>query len=157
VVSSTRIRAHLAKGEVAEVARLLGRPYYLSNSVVEGDQRGRELGFPTANLDPPPSKALPPNGIYAGWAGVDDLLPAVINLGVRPTFGPGGERRIEVHLLDAPAPPELLGRRLRVAFVEHLRRERRFASTAALVEQIADDCRHARSLLAALQPPDDVL
>jgi len=156
-VSSTRIRECVAKGRMEEAAQLLGRPYQLSNAVVAGDQRGRQLGFPTANLTPPPSKAMPPDGSYAGWAGVSRWSPAVISIGVRPTFGPRGERRIEAHLLDPARPARLLGRRLRVAFAARLREERRFGAVEALVQQIATDCRQAAAVLAALQPPPDML
>jgi len=156
-VSSTRTRALIAKGQMEEAARLLGRPYQLSNTVMQGDRRGRQLGFPTANLAPPPFKAMPPNGIYACWAGVSRFAPAVASLGVRPTFGSGGDRRLEVHLLDPERRPRLLGRRLRVAFVSRLREERRFPSAEALTSQMAEDCQHARALLAGLQAPIDVL
>ncbi len=157
VVSSTRVRTLIAKGQMEEAARLLGRPYQLSNTVVPGDRRGRELGFPTANLDPPPFKAMPPNGIYACWAGVSRFAPAVASLGVRPTFGSGSDRRLEVHLLDSERRPRLLGRKLRVAFVSRLREERRFPSVEALTAQMVEDCHHARVLLAGLQAPSDVL
>ncbi len=153
LVSSTRIRHLIAAGDVASAACLLGRPYQLSNVVQPGRRVGRTLGFPTANLEPPPFKAIPANGVYAGWAGVTEWAPAVINLGVRPTLETHGARLIEVHLLDQSPKPRLAERRLHVAFVEVLRRERRFESPRALVTQIAEDCAHARSVLAALQPP----
>jgi len=153
LVSSTRIRALIARGEVAEAARYLGRPYQLSNTVAPGRRRGRQLGFPTANLASPPFKAVPADGIYACWAGVARWVPAVVSVGVRPTFEQNGARLIEVHLLDQPHAPRLLGRRLRVAFVQFLRKERRFASPEALVAQMGVDRDRARSLLATLQPP----
>ena len=157
VVSSTRLRTLIAKGRMEEAARLLSRPYQLSNTVVPGCRRGRKLGFPTANLHPPPFKALPPNAIYACWAGVSRFTAAVASLGVRPTFGSGGGRRLEVHLLDPERRPRLLGRRLRVAFVSRLREERRFPSVETLTAQMVEDCQHARALLAGLQAPSDVL
>jgi riboflavin kinase / FMN adenylyltransferase len=157
VISSTRIRGFLAEGRVAEAAQLLARPYQLSGEVVSGDQRGRQLGFPTANLNSPPFKAMPADGIYACWAGVGRYHPAVASVGVRPTFEKEGERRLEVHLLDQARRPHLLGRRLHVAFVAHLREERRFGSVEALVAQMGEDCAQARALLAPLQPPGVVL
>ncbi len=153
VVSSTLIRSLVAEGAVKEAIRYLGRPYQLSNVVQAGDRRGRRLGFPTANLAPPPQKVIPADGVYACWAGVSRWSPAVASVGVRPTFGQEAERRVEVHLLDQPRPPRLLGRRLRVAFVARLRDERRFPSPEALREQVTVDVEGARSLLAALQPP----
>jgi riboflavin kinase/FMN adenylyltransferase len=153
LVSSTRIRASIAKGDVAAAARSLGREYQLRGEVQPGEQRGRKLGFPTANLDPPPFKALPADGVYACWAGVSRWRPAVVSIGVRPTFEDAGARRIEVHLLEAAPRPRLLGRRLHVAFVQFLREERRFDTAEALVAQMHEDSGRARSLLAALQPP----
>jgi riboflavin kinase/FMN adenylyltransferase len=157
IVSSTLLRSLLAGGEVTEAVRYLGRPYQLSNTVQAGEQRGRRLGIRTANLALPPGKVVPADGVYACWAGVSRFAPAVASVGVRPTFTEEGERRIEVHLLDRPRPPRLLGRRLRVAFAVRLRGERRFPSAEALQRQMGVDARSARSLLAALQPPTVVL
>ena len=113
-----------------------------------GNRIGRQLGFPTANLDLPPGKLVPPDGIYACWAGARKLRPAVTSIGVRPTFGNAGERKIEVHLLERPSHA-LLGRTLRVQFVKRLREERRFESREALVEQIRRDCEEAGRVLGA--------
>lgn len=157
IVSSTLLRSLLAAGEVTEAVRYLGRPYQLSNVVQPGDQRGRRLGFPTANLAPPPGKVIPADGVYACWAGVRRFAPAVASVGVRPTFTEEGERRIEAHLLGRPRPPRLLDRRLRVAFAVRLRGERRFPSAEALRKQMEVDARSAQSLLAALQPPSVML
>jgi len=156
-VSSTLIRSLLADGDVAEANRYLGRPYQLSGVVQRGERRGRRLGFPTANLEPPPEKVVPPDGVYACWAGASRFSPAVASIGVRPTFEHGASRRLEVHLLDQARPPRLLGRRLRVAFAAHLRQERRFPSPEALQEQIRTDVAAARAILAPLQPPAVVL
>jgi riboflavin kinase/FMN adenylyltransferase len=154
-VSSTRIRSLLSRARLAAARACLGRWYGVSGKVVAGDRRGRELGFPTANLNPPAGKLIPPDGVYAGWAGVRRLCPAVISIGVRPTFEGRGERRIEVHLLGHPTS-SLLGRLLRVQFVKRLRGERRFPSPPALVRQMGKDCALASCVLA-LQPPADVL
>ncbi len=157
LVSSTRIRGFIAEGELEAAAGYLGRWYQVSNTVQPGEQRGRTLGFPTANLDPPPFKALPPDGVYACWAGVARWQPAVLSIGVRPTFEEAGTRRLEVHLLDQARTPRVLGRRLHVAFVQRLREERRFASPQALVAQMEQDRERARSLLASLHPPELML
>ena len=157
IASSTRIRRLLQQGRVASARGFLGRDYHLSGEVVSGDGRGRQLGFPTANVSPPAEKLIPAEGVYACYAGLRALRPAVTSIGVRPTFGPAGPRRIEVHLLESPRPPRLLGRRLRVAFVERLRGERRFASPGALTAQMRCDCDRARWLLSALHPSPGML
>ncbi|MCS7267798.1 MAG: bifunctional riboflavin kinase/FAD synthetase [Geminicoccaceae bacterium] len=149
--SSSAIRAHLAAGRVERAARLLGRPYDVEGRVRPGDRRGRELGFPTANIDPPPGQQLPADGVYAVEARLEGESaqashPAVANLGWRPTFA-GRRRLLEVHLLDGCY--DLYGRRLRVAFLARLREERRFADRAELVAQIARDCEAARRILNA--------
>ncbi|HHT02055.1 MAG TPA: bifunctional riboflavin kinase/FAD synthetase [Firmicutes bacterium] len=147
VVSSTRIRQYLGEGEIAAAARLLGRPYAVQGVVEKGDARGRELGFPTANLRTPPEQLLPLAGVYALRVylnGDDQPRPAVGNLGRRPTFG-GGDERLEVHLLTGGE--ELYGRILRVEFFRRLRSERPFPDRRALQEQIRADVAQARRLL----------
>ncbi|HET7676238.1 MAG TPA: riboflavin biosynthesis protein RibF [Candidatus Limnocylindrales bacterium] len=152
-VSSGRIRALVAAGQLAAAARLLGRRHAVVGQVVRGDSRGRALGFPTANLAFAAAVALPPDGIYAvrcSWAGPDPLHPArrangVASLGVRPTFG-GGERVLEVFLLDFEG--DLYGERLRVEFVRRQRGEHRFRDAAALVAQMHRDEARARAILA---------
>jgi len=146
VVSSTRIRRLIADGRADRARDFLGRWYELRGPVVTGRQLGRTLGFPTANLDLPTGKLVPPDGIYACWAGLRRLRPAVTSIGVRPTFESAGERKIEVHLLERPSQ-NLLGRSLRVQFVKRLREERQFESREALVEQIRSDCEEARQVL----------
>ncbi len=148
LVSSTRIRRLLAGGKVTEANALLGRPYQLRGEVVSGEQRGRTLGFPTANLSLPAEKLLPADGVYACLAGLRKLRPAVASIGVRPTFERRGERRVEVHLLEPPRPRDLLGRALTVRLAARLRGERRFPSVEALVFQMEADCRRARRVLA---------
>ncbi|HEY5488921.1 MAG TPA: bifunctional riboflavin kinase/FAD synthetase [Candidatus Limnocylindrales bacterium] len=154
-LSSTRVRGLLEEGRLADVARLLGRPYSVIGSVVRGDGRGHELGFPTANLRFDDPVALPPDGIYAvrvGWGGPDVLSPTerrdgVASLGVRPTFEVRGARVLEVHVLDFEG--DLYGQRMRVEFVRRLRGEKGFASGAALVTQMERDADRARKVLAA--------
>jgi riboflavin kinase/FMN adenylyltransferase len=146
-VSSTAVRTLLSTGKMREVTRLLGRPYTVSGRVEKGFQRGRSLGFPTANLRPR-ADVLLPNGVYAVvvTVGEQEIL-GVANVGVNPTFG-GNKRTIEAHLFDFSA--DLYGQRLRVGFVEHLRGERKFPSVQELVRQIQEDASRARALL--LQP-----
>ena len=156
-ISSTRIRRLLSRGGVEAAGELLGRPYRLAGRVVAGRGRGRELGFPTANVAPPAGKLVPASGVYACWAGARRLRPAVVNIGVRPTFETGKEGTVEVHLLDPPRRVELVGKSLRVFFVERLRAERRFSTPDALVRQIGRDCAIARERLAGLQPAPDML
>lgn len=145
VCSSTVIRGLLAEGDVAAAAGLLGRPYAVEGRVRPGDQRGRTIGFPTANVHPLAQRVmLPAIGVYAVRAeaeGEPGSWPAVANLGRRPTFDGKGVL-LEVHLLDGRH--ELYGRRLRVLFLERLRDERRFADIAALKSQIERDCAAAR-------------
>lgn len=152
-VSAGRIRDLVEAGRLRYAADLLGRPYAVRGEVVHGDARGRELGFPTANLRFPAEVALPLNGIYAvrvGWGGDDPLKPqhtadGVASLGVRPTFG-GGNRLLEVHLLDFDG--DLYGQNMRVEFVRRQRGEKRFPSAQALVEQMNRDKQRARKILS---------
>jgi riboflavin kinase/FMN adenylyltransferase len=149
-VNSTRIRELLARGQVEEAGELLGRPYRVRGRVVEGDRRGRTLGFPTANLEPE-NEVLPARGVYAGRLrllgdGAAGELPAVVNVGRRPTFKESASLLAEVHVIDWSG--ELYGRRVEVAFLHHLRDERRFADVEALKRQIAADRDAARARLA---------
>jgi riboflavin kinase/FMN adenylyltransferase len=144
-VSSGRIREAVAAGRLAEARRLLGRRYAVTGTVVHGDARGRDLGFPTANLHFDGPVVLPPNGIYAvraSWEG--GKADGVASLGVRPTFG-AGERLLEVYLLDFDG--DLYGKRMRVEFVRRQRGERKFGSVGALVDQMRRDVERARSIL----------
>jgi riboflavin kinase/FMN adenylyltransferase len=156
VISSTAIRERIAAGDLAGASELLGRPVALLGRVVPGDRRGRTLGFPTANLEPGEA-ARPPRGVWAAWARVTDdplrldgpQLPAVVNVGRRPTWYPEGALDlVEAHLLEPP-PGELYGRWLELSFAARLREERRFAGPDQLVAQIARDVVAARELLAA--------
>lgn len=146
VISSTRIRNLLLAGEVEGAADLLGHSYSVRGGIVQGDQRGRALGFPTINVMPPAERLLPRDGIYATWVSLaGGRLMGATSLGVRPTFG-GGERRLESYLLDSTA--DLYGQEAEVAFVKRLRDELRFESPEALVAQIARDVELTRAALA---------
>ena len=147
-VSSTRVRALVAAGEVEAAMRCLGAPFLLEGTVVEGDRRGRSLGFPTANLVPSDELVSPGHGVYAAFA---NGHPAAVNVGVRPTFETGRGLLVEAYLIDFDG--ELYGQRLRVAFIARLRGERRFESADALVEQMRKDAAEARDLCASFSPP----
>lgn len=146
VVSSTIIRRALARGDMRKVERLMGRYFYLGGKVVTSDKRGRVLGFPTANLDMKPQQALPGNGIYATIAQVDgQQFPSATNIGIRPTFGEG-EKTVETHLLNYKG--DLYGKDMRLEFVQKLRDEQRFPSSAELKAQIEKDVRAVEAILA---------
>jgi riboflavin kinase / FMN adenylyltransferase len=149
VVSSSHIRGLVLAGEVDRAARLLGAPFQLRGEVVHGDQRGRTLGFPTANLIPVERMACPGHGVYACLA---DGQPAAVNIGVRPTFDTGRGELIEAYLLDFDG--DLYGQRLRLDFLRRLRGERRFDSAQALVEQMHDDVRQTRAIALASSPTE---
>jgi riboflavin kinase / FMN adenylyltransferase len=156
VCSSSRIRAAVCAGDVALARDLLAHPFLVEGRVVRGDRRGRELGYPTANLTPCRRSLWPADGIYAvraAWGGAESAAwrDAVASLGLRPTFD-GRDRRLEVHLLDAEV--DLYGRRLCCAFVERLRGEERFTTVEDLKAQMAKDCAAARAALADGQPQD---
>ena len=145
-VSSTRIREMIAAGDVAGATAGLGRPPALWGAVVAGDGRGRSIGVPTANLDIPGGMAVPGGGVYAATAGrsADEVLPAVVNIGVRPTFD-GRAETVEAHLLGFDG--DLYGEILRVRFVARIRDEQRFDGIDALVAQIERGIEAARELL----------
>ncbi len=149
-VSSSRIRAALAEGDARDAANLLGRPAYLEGTVVRGDRRGHELGFPTANLDFDYLPALPALGIYLGSVavaerGVGPAHPALVSVGVRPTFHQHGRVLVEVYLLDWDG--DLYGTRLQLELLERLREERRFDGADALIGQMQLDEAEARRRL----------
>jgi riboflavin kinase / FMN adenylyltransferase len=158
IVSSTTLRRLLTEGRLSDVRRLLGRRYAVVGTVVKGDQRGRTLGYPTANLHFESPVALPRDGIYAvrvAWGGDDrgtgrrQRRLGVASLGVRPTFNDGGARILEVHVFDFDG--DLYGQQLRVEFVRRLRGEKRFASAPALVRQMDRDAARARKVLDELE------
>jgi riboflavin kinase / FMN adenylyltransferase len=144
-ISSSAIREHLQDGDLSWATAALGRPYELAGTVVQGDGRGRGIGFPTANLALDPDLMVPGAGVYAGYARWGAAWrPAVTNVGIRPTFD-GTTRTVEVHLLDVDE--ELYGRTVRFRFLHRLRAERRFDGVDALVTQIRADVLQARQLL----------
>jgi riboflavin kinase/FMN adenylyltransferase len=144
VVSSSHIRGLVAAGEVDDATRLLGAPFQLRGEVTHGDKRGRELGFPTANLIPNDALVCPGHGVYACLA---DGRPAAVSIGVRPTFTSGRVELIEAYLLDFDG--DLYGHELRLDFLARLRGERRFDSAEALVEQMHRDVEDARAVVEA--------
>ena len=144
IVSSTRIRALVAAGDMEAAQRCLGAPFMVEGTVVKGDQRGRELGFPTANIVPDDRLAIPGHGVYAGFA---NGVPAAVNVGVRPTFESGRGVLIETYLIDHEE--DLYGKTLRVAFVERLRGEHAYHEVAELVAQMHRDVDEARQVCAS--------
>ncbi|HHS97924.1 MAG TPA: bifunctional riboflavin kinase/FAD synthetase [Chloroflexi bacterium] len=148
VVSSTRIRAALTAGDIEEANGCLGRPYHLAGTVVHGRGLGRQLGFPTANLEPPPGRLIPANGVYAALAQTEreGIWPAVVNIGVRPTIA-ANHLTVEAHLLDFDG--DLYDQQLGLDFIARLRDEMAFPSLNALVDQIRRDIEQARQVLAS--------
>ena len=157
-ISSTRIRAAIAAGDVSHARSLLGRVHEVAGEVVHGDGRGGpELGFPTANLRVSASMAVPRVGIYAGWYRDEQhqAHPAAISVGRRPTFYESADPLIEAHLLEFEG--DLYGHRARVSFFEHLRDEERFDSLEALIEQMGRDVRRTADILdPAMAPPAQI-
>jgi riboflavin kinase/FMN adenylyltransferase len=146
VVSSTRIRRLVSEGRVDEAGALLGHHYFIDGTVTRGAGRGRELGFPTANLATE-NELLPPPGVYATAATVLGVVrPAITNVGMRPTFGDVDQLTIETHIFDFR--DDLYDSSLRLAFVQRMRDERPFADADALRAQIEADCRSARRLFS---------
>ena len=149
VWSSTYVRTCLAAGDVAGAAEALGHLFAVRGVVVEGDKRGRDLGFPTANVPVDPQAAVPADGVYAGWLRrVDDgtSYPAAISVGTNPTFDGQRERRVEAYALDR-TDLELYGVEVEVAFAERLRGMVRFDEVDALVETMHDDVARTRAIL----------
>jgi riboflavin kinase/FMN adenylyltransferase len=151
IVSSSHIRGLVLAGELTDANRLLGSRFQLCGEVVHGDERGRELGFPTANLIPKEELACPGHGVYACVASVPGApgplgagVPTAVSIGVRPTFTTGRGELIEAYLLDFDG--DLYGKTLCLQFLARLRGERRFATAAALVEQMRDDVARTREL-----------
>jgi len=144
IVSSSHIRGLLLAGELARANRLLGSRFRICGEVSSGDSRGRELGFPTANLIPDEELACPGHGVYACLA---DGRPAAVSIGVRPTFQTGRGELIEAHILDFAG--DLYGSTLCLEFLERLRGERRFETADALIEQMHRDVERTREIVAA--------
>lgn len=146
--SSTRARAMVTQGDVSGVVEVLGRAYALDGVVVHGDHRGRELGFPTANLAWSDDPAVPADGVYAGWLlGEGGRLPAAVSVGTNPQFN-GQERRVEAYVLDRD-DLDLYGDAVRVEFIERLRGQQTFDGVADLIQQMKLDVDRARTLLRA--------
>jgi riboflavin kinase/FMN adenylyltransferase len=147
VVSSTRIRRLVAEARMDEAGALLGHPYYLDGTIVEGRKRGKTIGFPTANMATE-NELIPPHGVYATTTMIDGVVQAgITNIGVRPTFNES-EPTIETHLLRYTG--DLYGRRVRLSFVQRLRDERRFENVDALRAQIDSDRRRAEHLFSRM-------
>jgi len=154
--SSSRVRGLLSSGDVAGAADILGHVHRVSGEVVHGDHRGRELGYPTANLCAKPAGLIPADGVYAGWlvrpslAGTepDHRLPAAISIGTNPTFA-GTQRRVEAYVLDR-TDLDLYGETVVFEFVERLRATERFETIEGLVEQMNDDVERTRLVLAPI-------
>ncbi len=150
--SSTLVRALVAEGDVVGAAEILGHPHSVDGVVIKGDQRGRELGFPTANTPADADVAVPADGVYAGWVvrADGDRLPASISVGTNPTFD-GVDRRIESYVVDRPGLDEtdldLYGERIRVEFIERLRGQVKFTSVEDLIVTIEDDVANTRTVL----------
>jgi riboflavin kinase/FMN adenylyltransferase len=145
LVSSSRVRDCLRAGNVADVAGCLGRPYQISGIIIKGDQRGRTIGFPTANFDYWTEQLLPANGVYATYAWVGETrYRAATNVGVRPTVN-GHRVTVEAHLLDFDG--DLYGQTLRLEFINRVRAEKKFAGLDELKAQIDHDVQQIRSQL----------
>lgn len=149
-ITSTRVRAELDAGDVEAAARALGRPHRVEGVVVRGHQRGRALGFPTANLESPPHSAIPKDGVYAGWLVADTdrfpdfRWPAAISIGTNPTFD-GVERTVEAYALDRD-DLDLYGEHMAVDFLARIRDTLKFESVEALIEEMQRDVSQARDL-----------
>jgi len=151
IVSSSHIRGLVLAGEVEQAARFLGASFRMRGEVVHGDRRGRELGFPTANLIPDDALVCPGHGVYACLA---DGLPAAVNIGVRPTFDTGRGELIEAYVLDFDG--DLYGKQLQLDFISRLRGERRFQSAEELIRQMRRDVEQARQIASDFTSGKDV-
>jgi riboflavin kinase / FMN adenylyltransferase len=147
-ISSSRIRDAVIQGDVAEAARLLTRPFSVAGTVMHGEGRGRELGFPTANIDVVSEQVIPAQGVYSGLLRLPEgtRFPCVANIGSRPTFGDDKPVTTEVHVLDYHG--DLYGRQVMLEFLRYLRPEQKFTSAAELTAQISRDAQAARRYFA---------
>jgi riboflavin kinase/FMN adenylyltransferase len=147
IISSTRIRAAIAAGNVSAAASDLGRYFFVTGPVIHGDRRGRTINVPTANIQVPAGKLIPANGIYACWAQVGgERVAAATSIGIRPTFTPEESvSHVEAHLLDFKR--DLYGQLIKLEFVEYLRPEEKFPSAESLLEQIHRDIEKTREIL----------
>jgi riboflavin kinase / FMN adenylyltransferase len=145
-VSSSRVRTAVAGGDLDTAHLLLGRPFDIDGEVVRGDARGKDLGFPTANIAPDPALVRPPRGVYACRARFEESwFAAAVNVGVNPTFGGAAPVRIEAYLLGFDG--DLYGRTIRIEFLRRLRDEHRFDSADALIEQMRRDVDETRAIV----------
>jgi riboflavin kinase/FMN adenylyltransferase len=144
VVSSSHIRGLIGAGHMEGAGRLLGEPFVMAGEVVHGEERGRTIGFPTANLEPDPRYVTPPHGVYACVANAS--IPAAVNIGVRPTFVTALGELVEAYLIDFAG--DLYGSTLELTFLHRLRGEERFDSVEALVEQMDRDVLETRRIVA---------
>lgn len=154
-VSSSRIRDLVSSGAVKDAEKLLGGPFVLEGTVVEGDARGRELGMPTANLDVPADVVVPPAGIYAARTRVGDRqeIPAAVSIGVRPTFEDAGEQRVEAHLIGFDG--DLYGSTMQLEFLDRLRDEERFDSPEELTAQMRKDVERTLAIVGGSARPSE--
>ncbi len=153
VAKSSTIRRLISEGKVDEAGRLLGHPYLVLGRIVPGRGLGRRIGYPTANVDVPPGKLLPPNGVYAAWAVLmpdEEPFPAALYIGSAPTFG-AGRRTLEAHLLGFGGE-RLYGKRIALEIMAFVRSEVRFPSPEALAAQIADDLERVEDLISSTAP-----
>lgn len=148
LISSSHIRSLVAAGDISTAAHLMGSWYQMTNVVVDGDKRGRAIGFPTANLDPVTRKALPRDGVYATLATVRGTThQSATNVGTRPTFGPG-RRLVEAYLFDFD--DEIYGEDLKIEFVDYLRPELKFDRVEDLVDRMTEDVGRSREILSTV-------
>ncbi len=148
-ISSSRIRDLVEVGDVSGAAAMLGSRFRITNEVIDGDKRGRAIGFPTANLQPVDRKCLPADGVYATMVAVRGVShPAATNVGIRPTFG-GGQRLVEAHILEFDE--DIYGEEVTVEFVERLRPELKFESVDQLVAKMTEDVADTRNILTSFR------
>ena len=147
LVKSTEIRSRIDAGEVSSAAQLLGRNFSVTGVVGRGQERGREFGFPTANLEIVADMIVPGDGIYAAWAHLDSgSYMSATSIGLRPTFDDGEHRTVEAYLLDFAS--DIYGQRVRLEFVSRLRGEEKYETVEALLDQIREDVRQTRAVLS---------
>lgn len=138
IISSSKIRNLIETGQIEEANELLGRPYFIMGKVIKGKGRGKDLGFPTANIDVPPIKLLPPAGVYAVWVTLNkERLKGALNIGKRPTFE-DKEFAVEVHIFDFNK--NIYGETLKIELIKRIREEKKFSSIEELKKQIRKDC-----------------
>lgn len=150
VISSSKIRANLLKGDIEHANEMLGRPYHIIGSVIPGDSRGRTIGYPTANLNTWSNQLLPATGVYASRVCLEgNMFSAATNIGVRPTFDGASFRVwVETHILDFQG--DLYGRQIQLEFISRLRNETKFSSVQALTQQIKMDISNTRRIITKL-------